>query len=100
MLEKSVDRVSASEAAPTPKSPVVWTTWKARNKKGVEQVVKHCIDYVLYSTKGVAVSGSDTTANSAQVEVSSAKKVAIEAVGTAALFTDEEVGNDLFPSDR
>lgn len=29
--------------------PGVWTTWKARLKKGQEKVARHCIDYILYS---------------------------------------------------
>ena len=27
----------------------VYTTWKARNKGGKENIVKHCIDYIFYS---------------------------------------------------
>ena len=27
----------------------IYTTWKARSKKGKEKIVKHCIDYIFYS---------------------------------------------------
>ena len=27
----------------------LYTTWKARSKKGEESIVKHCIDYIFYN---------------------------------------------------
>ena len=54
---------------------MIWTTWKTRRKKGVEQVVKHCIDYIFYSSPN------------------------IQAVSVLGLFEGKDIAPELFPSE-
>ena len=64
---------------------VTWTTWKARQKQGKEFIVKHCIDYILYT--GLE---SPATAQPGQL--------GIRAVATCDMFPDDEVAPELFPN--
>lgn len=52
----------------------LYTTWKARSAFGGEQVSKHCIDYLFYSSAG------------------------LKAVAALDLFSEEQLGQTLLPS--
>ena len=59
----------------------IWTTWKARRKRGEEFVSKHCIDYIIYAIPPPSGTG-----------------VGIRAMSTVSLFEDAAVSEELFPS--
>jgi nocturnin len=40
----------------------LWTTWKARKKSGKENVVKHCIDYIMYTPPSETRPGAKSSA--------------------------------------
>jgi len=61
---------SGSEGA----KDTVWTTWKSRWKKGKENVVRHCIDYIMYSSGNV------------------------RAASAVDIFSDAQIAPELFPS--
>lgn len=67
----------------------IWTTWKSRwkGKPAEELVVKHCIDYVLYSP----LCSDDATNSIGDVCTLRPKAV-------AEVLKDNEVGNSLLPS--
>lgn len=67
----------------------VYTTWKARRDGDEERVVKHCIDYILYSASRTRTSVEDPP-----------RKTETTLCATALLdvFTEEEVGSRLLPS--
>ena len=60
----------------------IWTTWKARWKKGVENVAKNCIDYILY------------------VPFVEGGKAALEPIAVLDLFKEEEIGEMLLPNSK
>ena len=57
----------------------LWTTWKARKKSGKENVVKHCIDYIMYTPPSESRPGAKATA-------------------ILQLFAADEVSEQLLPS--
>eukprot|EP01035_Chromulina_nebulosa_P019583 gene19583-25486_t len=66
-------------------NPGIWTTWKARFKKGNERIMKHCIDYILYSPQTPTPSIHS--------------KIGIRAINVLDLFDDASVSEKLLPSD-
>lgn len=69
----------------------IWTTWKARRKgsEAEELVVKHCIDYILYSPSSVSCNGDNDKNN---------RKIGLRARAVSALYRDEEMDASLLPS--
>ena len=61
----------------------LYTTWKARAKRGGERVSKHCIDYILYSRLPPADYRPAAT------------RARLRAVRLLDVFNEEEVGNSL-----
>jgi hypothetical protein len=60
----------------------IWTTWKARWKKGVENVSKNCIDYILY------------------VPFVDGGEAGLEPIAVLDLFKEEEIGEKLLPNSK
>lgn len=79
----------AAKASPPGVSPLaspktvtggeLYTTWKARSAFGGEQLSKHCIDYLFYSSAAVTGCG-------------------LRAVAALDLFSEEQLGATLLPS--
>jgi len=65
----------------------VWTTWKARNKKGKESIAKSCIDYILYRPLEAEASAEGI-------------RTGLRAKAALGLFTEAEIGEGLLPSAR
>lgn len=65
----------------------VYTTWKARSKRGKEKVSKHCIDYIFYTPEA-----SLGTKGTSPVEAS------LRATAVLDVYTENEVGAALLPS--
>ena len=72
---------------------VIWTTWKARTKKkaGKEQVVKHCIDYILYSSPFLPTT---TLVSGNRIR----SLLGVKALSSVSLFSDSSVPQELFPN--
>lgn len=70
----------------------IWTTWKARkwSDETSELIVKHCIDYILYRPP-------PPPSPSLPQQQQRTKGVAFTASAVSELFTDDEVGDALFP---
>ena len=66
----------------------VWTTWKARNKKGKESIAKSCIDYILYRPLEAAEASAEGI------------RTGLRAKAALGLFTEAEIGEGLLPSAR
>jgi hypothetical protein len=71
-------------------SEEIWTTWKARRKKGQEKIAKNCIDYIMYMANDPAVNPASTISKSDGPTVF--PKAILE------LFADDEVPDQLFPN--
>eukprot|EP01038_Epipyxis_sp_PR26KG_P009746 gene9746-13113_t len=69
----------------------IWTTWKARRKKGKEFVVKHCIDYIFYGTLLYNKLLKD--------QDPSERNIGIRAKSVLSLLDQELVGESLLPSE-
>lgn len=78
-------------------SPEVWTTWKARNKKGKEVVVKHCIDYILYAPLRSFTRSADTAGDFNSI-ADKIRNLGVQASAVLRSFKDEEIDPELFPS--
>ena len=100
----------------------VYTTWKARNKGGKENVVKHCIDYIFYSPfrgrdksiykqqkpqkwpafirEGASLYTSRDTSNDGVLIWQGGKaQSGFRALSVLDLFDDDEIGEGLLPSE-
>jgi hypothetical protein len=93
-IKPKTDAVTARE----PADINVWTTWKARCKRGVEKVSRHCIDYIFY------VPPKDTISTPSSVSVAAAStegvraSAGVRAAAVLDLLSEEEVGPDFLPS--
>lgn len=67
----------------------IWTTWKARMKKGQEKVIKHCIDYILYSSPHRPALADHPQLRSV---------LGVQAMTSLDLFEDKHIDHKLFPS--
>ena len=61
----------------------IWTTWKARMKKGKESIAKNCIDYILYHLP-------DTSQEKGQA--------GLRVHSILDLFKEEDIGQQLLPN--
>lgn len=86
----------------------VWTTWKARRKKGKESIAKSCIDYILYrplsapllpgDARGIA--GGDSLGGGGGGGVATRYRAGLQAKAVLGLFSEAEIGEDLLPSSK
>ena len=88
----------------------VWTTWKVRRKKGVEEASRMCIDYILYTPPTAAEhssSKSSSSNNSGDIIATSSsavsmsrrfRPVGIRAKAVLDLLPAKIVGPALLPS--
>jgi hypothetical protein len=70
----------------------IYTTWKARLKKGKEKLSKHCIDYIFYSSSSSDTSTSSSSGSPCLLETS------LTAVALLDVLNADEVGAALLPS--
>ena len=90
----------------------IWTTWKVRRKKGVEEASRMCIDYILYtpptdltssvnSQDGDSITSSSSSSPSSSPAVSTPRRfrpVGIRAKAVLDLLPAKVVGPALLPS--
>lgn len=71
----------------------IWTTWKARRKGSEidELIVKHCIDYILYSPP------SEQSVDLLQ-QGTIRKIIGLQSMAVSDMFRDDEVDKTLLPS--
>ena len=79
-------------------STKIWTTWKVRRKKGKETIVRHCIDYILYSSFLKNVINKNNGLDDFEV-------IGIEATKVLDIYddqivTDKFLPNENYPSDH
>ena len=74
----------------------IWTTWKARRKKGKESIAKSCIDYILYRPPFAPLLPPVGVGD----RLGSGMRSGLRAKASLGLFTENEIGEDLLPSAR
>ena len=78
-------------------SKSTWTTWKARSKLGKEVVVRHCIDYILYSSGHAE---AEVRGDSSIFSRSTGGGWVLQAVGALGVPDDAEISDDLLPNQK
>ena len=75
----------------------VWTTWKARKKKGKEAVAKSCIDYILY--RPLQAAHAEAASGGASAPIAPIVPAGLRARAILKLFNLTDIGAALLPSE-